>query len=595
MDLLPEVAKMRCSEFSLSRLAAVCLVVSLASVQTVHAGNVSEFPFDWRVPPPHVYVLAIGVDHYPSKGWTDLAGAVNDAEMLGAIFRSSELSGFHAQVEVLTNEKATKEAIRATLQKWAQSANPEDLFIFSFSGHAATVGGKGQESYLAPADAAAGCETRFCADDRTLISGSLLYSWMTQIRSRRQVLLLDASFSDRKFQVFESYWRREACNVGPDAMKRILLLTNHGGGDEQIGPGKITGMLSFAAANALRGTTQGGSGSAQSAGLEIPLITAAGIQQSIYRHFISLGMKGEVRAELLGGDFVVSGPSGRVASPEELLLDSGLGPVCYEDATSPSRGVSAVAANASESSATTSAAPKNYALLVASDNYKNWPRLSNPIFDAGTIEADLKKAYGFEVEHLFDPSRQELKTKLEELHQRQFGPDDQLFIFVAGHGDYDATNDIGYLVFKDSPAGHDYDSDMNLMELRSRIDTIPAKHILLVMDSCFAGSLDPELGGVRGRGEYDPIPLETLVERSAAKKTRMFLTSGNKEYVPDGQPGHHSPFAALFINALEKKGSPDGYLSLAKLPQYFQRLSTAAHMGSLGHNQEGSEFFFIPQ
>jgi hypothetical protein len=129
-------------------------------------------------------------------------------------------------------------------------------------------------------------------------------------------------------------------------------------------------------------------------------------------------------ARLLGGDFVVSGPSGRVASPEELLLDSGLGPVCYEDATSSSRGVSAVAANASESSATTSAVPKNYALLVASDNYKNWPHLSNSSFDAGTIEADLKKAYGFEVDHLFDRPRQELKTKLEELHQRQFGPDD---------------------------------------------------------------------------------------------------------------------------------------------------------------------------
>lgn len=141
-------------------------------------------------------------------------------------------------------------------------------------------------------------------------------------------------------------------------------------------------------------------------------------------------------------------------------------------------------------------------MLVASDNYKNWPHLSNPIFDAGTIEADLKKAYRFEVEHLFDPSKQELKIKLDELYQRHFGPDDQLFIFVAGHGDYDATNDIGYLVFdlvfKDSPSGHDYDSDMNLMELRSRIDTIPANHILLVMDSCFAGSLDPEIGGVMG-------------------------------------------------------------------------------------------------
>jgi len=170
-----------------------------------------------------------------------------------------------------------------------------------------------------------------------------------------------------------------------------------------------------------------------------------------------------------------------------------------------------------------------------------------------------------------------------------------LFIFIAGHGDYDETNDIGYLVFEDSPAGHDYDRAMALLELRQRIDTIPAKHILLVMDSCFAGSLDPEIGGAMSRGEYDLIPLGTLVKRSADKKTRIFLTSGSKEYVPDGRPGQHSPFAALFIGALQKSSVPDGYLSLAKLPQYFQRLSTTARMGNLGHNQSGSEFFFVPE
>lgn len=598
---------MRCFGFVLRSQAAVCIVVLLAGLQIGRAGDYSSpltslldklFKCDWELPPAHVYVLAVGIARYPSHRSWDSESSVNDAEDLGAIFRSPQFSSL-ATVIVLPNDKATKVAIRAAVQEMAQSAGPQDMFVFSFSGHEGTAPGKKgkQEVYLAPADAEARvpCESIDCVDDQ-MISGSLLYSWMTQIRSRRQILLLDTSHTDRAIPVFDRYWRKEGCSVGPYAMKRILMVTNHGEALAREVGGRYQGRLSIITENALRGITQDGTGQRQSDSVQIPLITAADLQQSIYRQAGRLArFQSPVRAELLGGDFVVSGPPGRAAKPTELVLDSNLGPVCYEDMETPSRGVYAVGSGSNETPPAEPAAPKNYALVIATDNYKNWPTLSNPVFDATTIEADLKKTYGFQVEHLFDPSRQELKAKLDELHQRHFGSEDQLFIFIAGHGDYDASNDIGYLVFKDAPKGHDYDSDMNLMELRSRVDTIPAKHIFLVMDSCFAGSLDPQIGGAGNRSEYDPIPLEVLIRRSADKTTRIFLTSGNKEYVPDGQPGHHSPFAALFIQALEKKGGQDGYLSLAKLPPYFQRLTTTARMGSLGHNETGSEFFFVQQ
>jgi hypothetical protein len=140
---------------------------------------------------------------------------------------------------------------------------------------------------------------------------------------------------------------------------------------------------------------------------------------------------------------------------------------------------------------------------------------------------------------------------------------------------------------------HDHDQEMNLQELRQRVDTIKAKHILLVMDSCFAGSLDPALGGA-ARGVYDPISLKELRQRSADKTTRYFLTSGGKEYVPDGTPGNHSPFASLFIIALDKADSSSGYLNLSQLPHYFERLATTPRAGNLGHNQDGADFFFVP-
>jgi len=597
---------MKRSHVALCYLSVVIPLLCLFHTHVVRAGlkvtGIGDaLRRDWAVAPPHIFVLAIGIDHYPGNLFMNLEGSVNDAEMLGAIFKSSQFSS-RAEVHVLTEQGATKEAIRAAIQKWAQVANPEDLFILSFSGQQGSRSFEeaSGEVYMAPADAIRkpDCKEGFvCADEKSLISGALLYSWMTQIRARRQILLLDTGLTERAIPVIERYWRREACNVGPAAAKRILLLTNHGYGLERQINGKTQGLLSFAASNALRSTNPKLAEPGAADGKEFPLLTAVGIQQSVYRQFLALSDvlpdREKVRAELVGGDFVISGPAGQEARPEQLFLDSGLGPVCTGDKTS--RGFDASENDAAAPAVPESVSSKNYALVVATDNYENWQHLSNPIFDAKTIEADLQNIYGFEVEHLLDPSRQELKSKLDQLHSRRFGPDDQVFIFIAGHGDYDATNDIGYLVFKNTPAGHDYDSDMNLMELRSRIDSIQTNHVLLVMDSCFAGSLDPEMGGPGSRSEYDPIPLKELVKRSADKRTRIFLTSGSKEYVPDGQPGHHSPFAALLINAFETKGGRDEYVSLAKLPQYFQRLATTARMGNLGHNQAGSEFFFIPQ
>jgi hypothetical protein len=82
--------------------------------------------------------------------------------------------------------------------------------------------------------------------------------------------------------------------------------------------------------------------------------------------------------------------------------------------------------------------------------------------------------------------------------------------------------------------------------------------------------------------------------RTAEKKTRYFITSGGKEYVPDGTPGNHSPFASLFILALEKGSKPTGYLNLSQLPHYFERLGTIPRAGNLGHNEDGADFFFVP-
>lgn len=243
--------------------------------------------------------------------------------------------------------------------------------------------------------------------------------------------------------------------------------------------------------------------------------------------------------------------------------------------------------------ATVDANRKDYALIIATNEYQNWSDLNNPINDANTIADILKDKYGFEIDMLVNPTVEELNDKVYDYNSRRFNPQDQLLIFVAGHGYFDETLEEGYVVASNSiknDKGKTTYLSHNL--LRVRIENIKCEHIFLVMDVCFGGTIDPKLA--RRRGEtLDKEDAQYLVKK-LTKRTRKFLTSGSKEYVPDGRPGSHSPFAEKFILALKEVGGGEGrILTTAELIPYFMRLGTEPRFGSFGTDEPSSDFVFV--
>ncbi len=243
--------------------------------------------------------------------------------------------------------------------------------------------------------------------------------------------------------------------------------------------------------------------------------------------------------------------------------------------------------------ATIDANRKDYALIIATDEYDYWGDLNNPINDATTIGSILKEKYGFETDMLVNPSVEELNDKIYDYNSKLFNPQDQLLIFVAGHGYFDETLEEGYVVASNSlknDRGKTTYLSHNL--LRVRIENIKCEHILLVMDVCFGGTIDPKMARVRGNA-LEKEDAQYLVKK-LTKRTRKFLTSGSKEYVPDGTPGKHSPFAEKFILALREIGGGEGrILSTTELIPYFMRLSTEPRFGSFGTDEANSDFVFV--
>ena len=221
------------------------------------------------------------------------------------------------------------------------------------------------------------------------------------------------------------------------------------------------------------------------------------------------------------------------------------------EATGTTRGVK-INVSSNNEEVNTGGPQRNYALIFATDEYNEWPKLTNPVYDATSVENILKDEFDFTTELIINPTLEGIKNKLREYWAKNYGPNDQLFIFFAGHGSYWENAKMGYLVAKDSkmndPNKTTYLSynDLSGIFLRS----INCKRMFLVLDACFAGSFFDQ-SSFRGTPlQIDPDKLEQLKKTASNKAFHKGISSGGKQYVEDGKPGQHSPFAQSFLTTL---------------------------------------------
>jgi hypothetical protein len=238
---------------------------------------------------------------------------------------------------------------------------------------------------------------------------------------------------------------------------------------------------------------------------------------------------------------------------------------------------------------------KDYALIVAIDQYDHFDDLINPINDGRTIETILKEKYGFQTELIMNATNDEILSKITDYNLKKFNPQDQLFIFFAGHGVFDETLGEGYVVASNSLKNDKGKSSfVSHILLRERINNIKCEHIFLAMDVCFGGTIDPILAKARADEAMDETADKQYLVKKLTKRTRKFLTSGSKEYVSDGIAGRHSPFAEKFVLALKEIGGGSGrLLTLTELQTYFLKLTSEPRFGGFGTDDPASDFVFV--
>jgi len=545
---------------------------------------------------PVLHILAIGNDHYPFGPrrtqpnmkypiW-NLTTAVNDARGLSSALEKAGRGGFERVATNLVINAKRAEILNA-FDKVIHEIKPEDTFIFSYSGQSFSVPVKGnkREFYLMPTDFSARLGVPGA------ISATLLRALFTKIQARHRLIVLDARDSSEGFDSLASAIAEEDKSLGGLLQRDVALVTISEGPRVSLieGEGSGNGLLTYALLKGLRESNASGLTVRQliqyaSSYVKQRLPTIPNLND-YQRH-------GEVRSFFAGDDFPLihgGGESGRAYAHTVTTRVTAL----------PQQGQLPAGGIEGRTDTALARAPairrgRDYALLIATNTYDQWPPLSNPIPDAEEIEKELKTYYGFETRVVRNPTKTEIFTVLKTYkNEMKYGDDDQLFIFVAGHGDFSDDFREGYLIAKNSlkpdPEASSY---LAHSQLRNIIDQIPCRHIFLVIDACFGGTFDERLRGDTNNPYADATNRE-FIYRKMQFVTRRFLTSGGKDYVPDGVPGHNSPFVRRFLEALRSYGGSDGILTITRILSYVERASPEPRYGEWGGNQPGSDFIFV--
>ncbi|TNE64493.1 MAG: hypothetical protein EP344_03650, partial [Bacteroidetes bacterium] len=244
---------------------------------------------------------------------------------------------------------------------------------------------------------------------------------------------------------------------------------------------------------------------------------------------------------------------------------------------------------------------RHYALFIGIDQYEdpNFKSLVNPVFDNRSIAQKLASTYGFEIDTLFNASKTAILTKLQQYALRfqdenYLKRNDHLLIFFSGHGAWDNSFRQGHLVTADSRSDDRlFESYISYADLQNKIDNLKIKHVLVVVDACYAGTYDLNLAA---NAEKAVTPISSgisieFVQEKLRYQTRRLLAAGRDVPVSDGRPGEHSPFARQFLEALEHP--EDGVITLERLQQYLDKSRPVPYSSVFGKNDPGSNFLML--
>jgi len=226
----------------------------------------------------------------------------------------------------------------------------------------------------------------------------------------------------------------------------------------------------------------------------------------------------------------------------------------------------------------------SHAIVIGISNYKDPNlKLTNPVNDAKAMAKILKEKYGFNnVKLLLD--KDATKEKLEEIFEDYIRGDivtqkDRLLVYYSGHGDIrSSSNQQGRQIEESFLIPHDakpgtYASYLKMNTITDNCGLCNAKHILLILDSCFSGTA---FLNARAVVEKPKKITDEYLKGIISKRAIQAVAATDKNQPADDKSTlnpDHGAFTGVLLKILNDEPVPDndGILTASEVGSYLEK------------------------
>jgi tetratricopeptide (TPR) repeat protein len=223
---------------------------------------------------------------------------------------------------------------------------------------------------------------------------------------------------------------------------------------------------------------------------------------------------------------------------------------------------------------------RSIVVVIGIDKYDRWPHLKNAVKDACGFETVLREKFKFETPIKPILNEKATKNAIDSLVTDDLGQklqkEDSLVLFFAGHGlaYTDDSSNAGYIIPVDARRENRGDF-IRINHWLENIAELPAKHILVVLDSCHSGfALGKAATSFRGDSNF-----QYHGDLSSRKSRKVITSALHNQLAQDSGPIEgHSLFTGILINGLKGNYADinkDGIITTSELGLFIQQKVSA--------------------
>lgn len=244
----------------------------------------------------------------------------------------------------------------------------------------------------------------------------------------------------------------------------------------------------------------------------------------------------------------------------------------------------------------------DHALIFAVSDYHEFDTLENTLNEATRLATVLQTNYGFTVEVVPNPTKDQIDSKLKEYrHFYKFGESNnytaegQLLIYFSGHGS--ELTEGGYFFPVDVEKEKMAKTALSYQSLRKQVNEINCRHILVGIDAYQGASFDPDwtasMAGCEAELQTDTLAVTTADSLLVLKQeinSRRLLSWAGKQNVTPGNSG----LTAAIYQSLEERKTDDSPFTAQHLMTQLSTIDSSFYCSRFDKENTVGDFIFYP-